>query len=69
VVLTGSFLCGSRETLTARLRQLGAEVASSVSAKTDFLVAGDKAGSKMEKARALGIRIVGEEWAQQWLNK
>ena len=57
VVITGSFSSGSRSELTERLEGMGASVSGSVSKKTDLLVAGEKAGSKMEKAQQLGIEI------------
>ncbi len=57
VVLTGSLSNGTREELAERLRGLGATVTGSVSAKTDLVIAGEKAGSKLEKAKKLGIEV------------
>ena len=66
IVITGSFTSGSRTELTELLTGLGAAVTGSISKKTDVLVAGEKAGSKLAKARALGVEVVGEEWLAQW---
>ncbi len=59
-VLTGTLPTLKREEATAKIEALGGKVASSVSKKTDFVVAGDEAGSKLAKARNLGIKIVDE---------
>ncbi|GJM18855.1 MAG: DNA ligase [Phycisphaeraceae bacterium] len=57
VVLTGTLESFTRPDLTERLEGLGAKVSGSVSAKTDIVIAGDSAGSKLEKARSLGVDV------------
>jgi len=61
-VVTGSLPTLGREEAEALLKRLGAKVTSSVSKKTTLLVAGEKAGSKLEKAQELGIPVRDEAW-------
>ncbi len=60
VVFTGTLERRSREEAETLVRSLGGKTASAVSAKTDLLVAGPGAGSKLEKARQLGVKVVDE---------
>jgi DNA ligase (NAD+) len=59
-VLTGTLPTLGRDEASAMIRQAGGKVASSVSRNTDYLLAGDSAGSKLDKARELGVAIVDE---------
>ncbi len=59
-VVTGTLELMSRSQVEARIKQLGAKAAGSVSKKTDYLVAGANAGSKLQKAESLGVPVLDE---------
>ncbi|MBA3624202.1 MAG: hypothetical protein H0W48_07070, partial [Methylibium sp.] len=59
-VLTGTLPNLTREEAKERIEAAGGKVAGSVSKKTDYLVAGEEAGSKLDKARELGIALLDE---------
>lgn len=60
VVLTGTLSSYGRKEATALLEDLGAKVTSSVSKATDLVIAGEEAGSKLDKAQQLGIQVLNE---------
>jgi DNA ligase (NAD+) len=68
VVLTGKLTLFTRTDAKAHLQQLGAKVTSSVSTNTDYVLAGENAGSKLSKAQELAVPVVDEAWLQNLLN-
>lgn len=67
-VLTGSLVNYSRKELTDKLSNLGAKVSSSVSKNTDYVVYGEKAGSKLTKAKDLGVKLMTEDELNSFLD-
>ncbi|HXV77990.1 MAG TPA: NAD-dependent DNA ligase LigA [Candidatus Polarisedimenticolaceae bacterium] len=68
VVLTGSLPHHTRDEAKAAIESRGGRVTGSVSAKTDLVVAGEAAGSKIDRARTLGIRVIGPEEFERLLS-
>ena len=60
-MLTGTLTQMGRNEAKALLQEMGAKVSGSVSSKTDFVIAGDAAGSKLTKAQELGVAVLTEE--------
>ncbi|MBL8419615.1 MAG: NAD-dependent DNA ligase LigA [Dechloromonas sp.] len=69
LVLTGTLPSLNRDQAKALIEAAGGKVAGSVSTKTDYLVAGEEAGSKLESARKLGIRVIDEAELRKFLDK
>lgn len=61
VCVTGTLVNYTRDSITEALENAGAKVVNSVSKKTDYLVAGEKAGSKLQKAKDIGVKIISEQ--------
>jgi DNA ligase (NAD+) len=68
-VLTGTLSTLSRDEAKEKLRQLGADVSSSVSKNTFAVVAGEEAGTKLDKAKEVGVKIINEEEFEELLRK
>jgi DNA ligase (NAD+) len=69
IVITGTLPTMSRDEAKQKLIAVGAKVTASVSAKTDYLLAGDKAGSKLSKAEKLGVKVIDESAMLALLNE
>ena len=69
IVLTGTLTSLSRDEAKERLETLGAKVSGSVSKKTSFVVAGEAAGSKLDKAQELGVPVWDEAQLQALLKE
>ncbi len=69
VVATGSLKNYSRTEIKDKLESLGAKVSGSVSKKTDYVIAGEAAGSKLAKAEELGIRVLSEDEFEEMLRR
>jgi DNA ligase (NAD+) len=65
-VVTGTMKRFSRMEMEALIRNLGGKTSSSVSKKTNFVIAGDDPGSKLEKARKLGVEVISEDDFDAW---
>lgn len=68
-VLTGALASMSRDAAKRALKALGAKVSASVSKKTDYVVAGEEPGGKLEQARALGVEVLDETGLRQLLER
>ncbi|GMO62033.1 MAG: hypothetical protein Ta2D_08290 [Rickettsiales bacterium] len=65
ILFTGTLTTMTRQEAKARAEEQGAKVVSAISSKTDYLVAGEEAGSKLTKANELGVKIISEkEWIE-----
>jgi DNA ligase (NAD+) len=60
IVVTGKLENFTRDSINARIESLGAKAGSSVSKSTDYLICGEKAGSKLGKAQSLGVKVLSE---------
>lgn len=69
VVFTGTLKSLTREEAEAKARSFGAKTAGSVSRNTDYVIAGEKAGSKLNKARQLGVKVLTEDEFFNLLNE
>jgi len=58
LVVTGKVEPYTRDGINAKIESLGARAGSSVSSKTDYLICGENAGSKLDKARSLGVSVL-----------
>lgn len=68
-VVTGSLDNFTRQQAEAAIRQAGGKVSSSVSKKTDFVLAGKEPGSKLDKANQLGVKVISEKQFLEMIDK
>jgi DNA ligase (NAD+) len=61
IVVTGKLESFTRESINAKIESIGAKASGSISKNTDYLICGDKAGSKLDKAKELGIKVLTEQ--------
>ena len=61
IVVTGKLEHFTRDSINEKIMSLGAKAGSSVSKNTDYLIAGEKAGSKLDKAKTLGVTVLSEQ--------
>ena len=69
IVVTGTMERMGRREIEALIERLGGKAAGSVSKKTDYVLAGENAGSKLEKAQALGVPVLSEEKFFEWIGE
>jgi DNA ligase (NAD+) len=69
VVVTGTLTKYKRDEIEALIAHHGGRAASSVSKKTDFVVAGENAGSKLDKAKTLGVRVLSEKQFEELIEQ
>jgi DNA ligase (NAD+) len=68
IVVTGTLENFTRQQIEQAIRQAGARSSSGVSKKTDFVLAGDNPGSKLDKARELGVKVIDEKQFLEMIN-
>ena len=68
-VITGKFESMTRDEASELIERAGGKVSSSISAKTDYLIAGESAGSKLDKAQKLGVTIISDQELTQMIGK
>ena len=69
IVVTGTMERMGRKEIEALIERMGGKAAGSVSKKTDYVLAGENAGSKLEKAQALGVPVLNETEFFNWIGE